>query len=96
MIKVRVTWCSCSLWRMLVKARDACQAPSVYVKARDACQAPSVCVKARDACQAPSVYVKARDACNLGLIDRSVVFVLSPSILFLKTPKIQGKSSLAL
>ena len=48
----------------VTKARDACQAPSIYVKARDACQAPSVCVKARDACQAPSVYVKARDACQ--------------------------------
>ena len=45
-----------------VKARYACQAPSICVKARDACQAPSICVKARDACQAPSICVKARDA----------------------------------
>ena len=55
--------CRCLLSRLRsVKARYACQAPSICVKARDACQAPSICVKARDACQAPSICVKARDA----------------------------------
>ena len=57
--------CRCLLSRLRsVKARYACQAPSICVKARDACQAPSICVKARDACQAPSICVKARDACQ--------------------------------
>ena len=53
---------ACQEPSICVKARDACEAPSICVKARDACQAPSICVKARDACQAPSICVKVRDA----------------------------------
>ena len=43
------------------------------------------------------VVVVCGECYNLGKIDRSVVFVPSPlSILFFKTPKIQGMTSLAL
>ena len=42
------------------------------------------------------VVVVCGECYNLGLIDRSVVFVLSPPLKILKTLKLQGKSSLTL